>query len=1458
MSENKNNNLEQKLEALGKGVNVRNDFTDSVMARVRQCPQPKAAGTNRFRRLIMNKPILKWLPPATAAAILIIVLMIMPSSDSGIVLADVLQKFNNARIIKINASQNKENGEVINAQFWLDVSRQVIIAQQSDDTAALIDINNKVVSLYKNNEKIQSLPMTDEYLKIYQFDGDMLGWMLRILGKEIPNLDVSIENWDKRSDDDKQVIFIHQLDTGSINGELKLFADKESERLNSFEAVLKYAGKSEQKIYMEFEYPAVFPEFCEKQAEMEIVEEQLNELDKESEGQKDDNKQTQNQTGTLLAEVINKLNGTKIIKMVADMQGGYGSELENVQVEYWLDVNNQIITVEASDGTIMLFNLSTKEQKMFRAGVKFQETNIPDELMSVMRCDGDMLAWIMKMFGNMVPGLETDIRGWDIKDENDKIASYHSPIESQNLTGGITLTIDKSSARLINLDLSISDGRAEGIQSMKAKIEYPDTMPEIAVREIELSKVNKDIKQLEKHAKEYPSVDTANAKGFKITGRLIDKVGNPVEGLYYSIKRERGAAPNKTDAAGEFTDSVSYNPFSSDDEVKHIVLYNNDYSMGADVSLRKADNGKHFDIVLKPTYNFVGKLDYVDGAISEKAEITLYAYMDDADGLMSNWRLTELVVKPDGSFIIPHLPQGRNFSLSVSGPVVKYKHVKIKSHNSGGDFDTGTIKVEYKEGFGPDTKFDRTIKGRVVDENGNPLWGVNVEVSYLGYSRIHSTNSKGKFESEKMPTGFAIGLRVLNAYGYGWQNCLTVGSIGKKYYSSWGQYIPCKKSDEFDTEVYISDRYCGHGCLDVDIVGKDEVMIKLQPLGFNFVGKPLPEFNFSQWWINGPVKLEDYRGKVVLLELGMNADGNTTGFNQWLGQTISMYNQYHDDGLEVIATHSNSRKYGMSETEAAEWKSILENKNIPFPVAYESKDSYESLLDQRGGDMNCWYLVDRSGNYRGPATRKNVYKKIKELLAEEVISQADKEFRLFGFIFDDMIAAMKQYPWLYQYMDNGSNISQWWICPEEKVTIHDYNGDVTYRDYKTKEVLWYYKKRNEIEQTLLVPSGIDVDFDDKEQMDQAFNRPYEELEKFRNQIEYHKTKPEVSRGTYRGQDVRILKYVSSDEKLNIGDGGCCQIMYLDAEQDLLRGYICWSHSYAGPDPKTAKYIGVERVEVAYDYPDPGPESIYDVGVPKDAKVVDRLDEKFVEFLPVYKEYKSKGLAKVACVINFSGCSSVYYIDGGRYRHEHYKSRNANNIDNFNLYVSMLRKLDSLESIEIFDGKSKWYFARHNGQNHYWKVPEVYYDIPYYGILENHSWPDIDYRAEIVKDVYSKEHGFVCVKYTQKIIGQENDDIFWFYLNPEKDYLCHKEVIEWGGGSTQVSQIEKYQQVNGLWYPLKVKHGSKMSGDKELDFHERSVFFIDETPQFGDEVFDGQYVEELYEKNKDAPEKESVQ
>ena len=496
--------------------------------------------------------------------------------------------------------------------------------------------------------------------------------------------------------------------------------------------------------------------------------------------------------------------------------------------------------------------------------------------------------------------------------------------------------------------------------------------------------------------------------------------------------------------------------------------------------------------------------------------------------------------------------------------------------------------------------------------------------------------------------------------------------------------------------------------------------------------------------------------------------------------------------------------------------------------------------------------------------------------------------------------AMKQQPWIFMYSDNGHNISQWWLCPEERISIHDYNGDVTYKDFKTGITHHYDKESNTVEIRKTIERPDMIAFDDAQALAEIFDKPYQELESIRKQVELSGSNSSSRRGQYRGFEVQVQSYQSKDSALNKNEDGSWLVLYIDAHSSLLRGYSQWSHSYAGGDPNNLSYTGVVRGERAYDYPNPGPQTIHDVGVPKDAKVVKRYDEQFIQLLPIYRQYKQAGLDGIACVLtsynidlpqmvmraeqhnNPNGPVSqlseplgpvamhfdVFYLDepsysvARRFNLKHNISGAENMIRNWpecqrilgSSYSSQMAWLNQHEretfgSIRVSDGQYTCRLSKDNGTYHFQKYLSPQWDPHRYGELARKTWPELDVRAKVFEDDDTKQHGLVGVKHTQRIKGHKEDDIFLYYLNPEKDYLCHKQVILWGHGSKQVYEVESYQYVKERWYPRRIKYGSQGPDQTRPRFDDFTILYIDEAADFTETVFDVSAVEALYKANQ---------
>jgi thiol-disulfide isomerase/thioredoxin len=141
------------------------------------------------------------------------------------------------------------------------------------------------------------------------------------------------------------------------------------------------------------------------------------------------------------------------------------------------------------------------------------------------------------------------------------------------------------------------------------------------------------------------------------------------------------------------------------------------------------------------------------------------------------------------------------------------------------------------------------------------------------------------------------------------------------------------------------------------------------PVIQTFANKPAPEFRDLWAWKNSPpLKMADLRGRVVLLDFWGYWCGYCVGNMPHL---MSIYEELHPRGLEVIAIHDNSvgslaeMEQKLGRIREDEWK----GRDLPFPVALDGGTPREPRDDFHGATTAAYsvsrfpttLLIDRNG-----------------------------------------------------------------------------------------------------------------------------------------------------------------------------------------------------------------------------------------------------------------------------------------------------------------------------------------------------------------------------------------------------------------------------------------------------------------------------------------------------------------
>jgi len=166
---------------------------------------------------------------------------------------------------------------------------------------------------------------------------------------------------------------------------------------------------------------------------------------------------------------------------------------------------------------------------------------------------------------------------------------------------------------------------------------------------------------------------------------------------------------------------------------------------------------------------------------------------------------------------------------------------------------------------------------------------------------------------------------------------------------------------------------------------------------FNLIGKQAPELLVETWLGGDPVKIEDLRGKVILLDFWATWCSPCRAMFPHLKQ---LYTNYHDKGLEIIGV---TRYYGIFNQLGQNLRNINPADELgwikKFRVYHEIPYPY-AVADAKNGEKNAtsfgvmgiphMFLVDKKGVVRlhtigsGKLAEEKLEQGVIELLNENI------------------------------------------------------------------------------------------------------------------------------------------------------------------------------------------------------------------------------------------------------------------------------------------------------------------------------------------------------------------------------------------------------------------------------------------------------------------------------------------
>ncbi|MCU0913160.1 MAG: hypothetical protein MUC88_01185 [Planctomycetes bacterium] len=484
--------------------------------------------------------------------------------------------------------------------------------------------------------------------------------------------------------------------------------------------------------------------------------------------------------------------------------------------------------------------------------------------------------------------------------------------------------------------------------------------------------------------------------------------------------------------------------------------------------------------------------------------------------------------------------------------------------------------------------------------------------------------------------------------------------------------------------------------------------------------------------------------------------------------------------------------------------------------------------------------------------------------------------------FSEMTQAMQRVPWMHVTgtgfeLPPGEADEQWVGFEAGIQATKRANGRATFMSEKDHRQWEYDPDSTTITLSYLEAFPIDLP------------APGAMLATIRKHFEEEGAEVVVRRGSYRGREVQVQDITTSG--LQPGKGSSRLTVYVDPHSRLLYGAEIKAFDGAG------NVVGAGTG--TYDYPPTGPQSIHDLGVPREARVVDRTPGRdFKAVWEEYRRYKAEAANEYIAVMvhqekvpsEVARMLDVEYKSGRKVRHERYflSPRGETIAELGPRYQEQLgrslepllawarRRLEdptTLLQLHLYDGQ--YYHSTGRDGDGKWEEPTRAYspnneEISLSQTLAYQAWPTIPSTARIISDDYTQQNGLLCLENLTQ--GQlirnmvQYPGRFLYYLDLARDYLCRRHVMEWrpdaawqqdkdwlkkagpntvkpGVGMVVHEITEVSLAPNGHWYPRVIvqKQAAARIGEPvgSLQVYDTQTIYLDLSPTFPAGIFDPQ-------------------
>ncbi len=414
----------------------------------------------------------------------------------------------------------------------------------------------------------------------------------------------------------------------------------------------------------------------------------------------------------------------------------------------------------------------------------------------------------------------------------------------------------------------------------------------------------------------------------QVVGRLIGPDGSPLEG----VVQLRGQPPIETHPDGWFAIDEPLG-----DPLKYHVLWAHDATrqMGQMIVFRMADYTDALVVTLAPCATIIGHPVDAHGNAVNLVRCRLGIVTPDGTVFCYGQVPWMLDVGARGDFIFTNVPAGWPLRVNVEEEGWQGEmqgDVEVPPLPAGRTVDIGEVVVRPIDHFNEDIDWTGTLTGTITDEKGEPVARRPVR-AYTGIDSFEtSTDSEGRYALTRLPRGVKLNFTV---------------SLG-------------------------DDRYCYRYIYADSNNGDMQVCLH----GYELLGGEAPSLSVTTWFDHEPIALDELRGQVVLLQVGMLLPSAPTRLDS-VERKSSRFSLY---GLESIAVHHSPDVSWTGRITEAGIRSRLRQTRHSFVFCLD--DAHQTWTAYRTDVSPTLYLIDRQGYVRMSPSPQEVEQAVEILLTE--------------------------------------------------------------------------------------------------------------------------------------------------------------------------------------------------------------------------------------------------------------------------------------------------------------------------------------------------------------------------------------------------------------------------------------------------------------------------------------------